>query len=127
METKVGINREKCINSLHMVGNMLYALSGNENELSIYKRILHIMNRLLRFNNLNEEQYYIIYVWFKDQGYKTPWNNDGLSYQLLNCLSINLPHLLLNNIDHDEEIRKCFCEEITNNIDEEIKLILEVK
>jgi hypothetical protein len=41
-------------------------------------------------------------------------------------MSIQLPVLLSNNEENVEKIRKCFGEEITNSIVEEIDMLLEL-
>jgi hypothetical protein len=126
---ELAIKRNKCIDVLHTVGIKLkyFATEKDAQFLIIYKRILHVMNRVLRLNDLNALQYYTIYVWFKDELYKTPWDQDALSRELLYRLSKELPCLLANNNEHSEEIRKCFGEEITNNIIVEIDRILELE
>ena len=125
MATELDIKRSECIDILHTVCIKLkyFATEKNAQFLVVYKRILHIMNGVLRIDNLNAEQYYTIYLWFKDEFYKTPWDQDDLSRELLLRLSRELPLVLENNKD-SEKIRKCFEEEITNNIIEEIDMLL---
>lgn len=128
METELTINRNKCIDVLHTVGIKLkyFATEKEAKFLMIYRRILHIMNEVLRINDLNAEHYYTIYLWFKDETYKTPWDQDLLSRELLCRLSKELPLLLENSNKNSEKIRKCFGEEIKNNIIEEIDRLLEL-
>jgi hypothetical protein len=127
--TELAIKRSNCIDVLHTVGIKLkyFATEKDAQFLIIYKRILHVMNRVLRLNDLNALQYYTIYVWFKDELYKTPWDQDALSRELLLRLSTELPCLLSNNNEQSEEIRKCFEEEITNNIIVEIDMLLKLE
>ena len=84
METELTIKRNKCIDVLHTVGIKLkyFATEKDSKFLMIYRRILHIMNEVLRINDLNAEHYYTIYLWFKDESYKTPWDQDLLSKEL---------------------------------------------
>jgi hypothetical protein len=128
MESELVTKRSECINVLHTVGIKLkyFATEKDAQFLRVYKRILHIINGLLRLDDLNFEQYHTIYLWFKDESYRTPWDQDLLSNELLNIICINLPHLLSNNNDNVEEIRKCAEEEITNTINEEIDMLLEL-
>lgn len=129
-EFNIDIKRSECIDVLHTVGIKLKYFAtekDNQSSLIIYKRILHVINELLRLPDLNSEQYYTIYVWFKDELYKTPWDHDLLSKELLRRMSRELPLVLANNIENSEKIKKCFEEEITNNINEEIDMLLELK
>jgi hypothetical protein len=125
MATELVIKRSECIDILHTVCLKLkyFATEKDVQFLNVYKRIIHIMNGVLRINDLNAEQYYTIYLWFKDEFYKTPWDQDNLSRELLLRLSRELPLLLENNVN-SEKIRKCFGEEITSNIIEEIDMLL---
>ena len=125
MATELVIKRSECIDTLHTVCLKLkyFATEKDAQFLNVYKRILHIMNGVLRINDLNAEHYYTIYLWFKDEFYKTPWDQDNLSRELLFRLSRELP-LLLENNENSEKIRKCFGEEITTNIIEEIDMLL---
>ena len=128
-ELEIAIKRSECIDVLHTVGIKLkyFATEKDAQFLIIYRRILHVMNEVLRLNDLNAEQYYTIYVWFKDELYKTPWDQDLLSRELLCRMSRELPLLLANSNENSEKIRKCFGEEFTNNIVEEIDRLLELK
>jgi hypothetical protein len=128
METELNIKRSECIDVLHTVGIKLkyFATEENSQFLIIYRRILHVMNEVLRLNVLTLEHYHAIYLWFKDEGYKTPWDQDALSRELLMLMSIQLPVLLSNNEENVKKIRKCFGEEITNSIVEEIDMLLEL-
>lgn len=123
----------KCIKGLHDVAYKIKYFASIEDDdiscienLKIYKRILHIINRLLRLPDLKVEYYHTIYLWFKDEPYKSPWDQDALSKELLRRMAINLPVLLADNHEHTEEIKKCFQEEITNTIIEETDRILEL-
>lgn len=128
MATELTIKRSECIDVLHTVGIKLkyFATEKDAQFLIIYRRILHIMNEVLRLPDLNAEQYYTIYVLFKDESYKTPWDQDLLSRELLRRLSRELPLLLASSKENSEKIKKCFEEELTNNIVEEIDRLLEL-
>jgi len=92
---------------------------GDENELSIYKRILHIINGLLRLPTLTKTQYNQLYLLFKDETYRSPWNRDGLSYHLLKDLCMMLPI--------NDEIKNLVQGEIKLTIYQEIAMIMEIK
>jgi hypothetical protein len=128
METELTIKRSQCIDILHTICiNLKYFATEKDAQfLIVYKRILHVINGVLRLSDLNAEQYYTIYQWFKDELYKTPWDQDALSRELLWRLARELPLLLENNNENSEKIRKCFGEEFTNNIIEEIDMLLEL-
>jgi hypothetical protein len=127
-ELEFANNHSKCIDVLHTVGIKLkyFATEKDAQFLIIYKRILHVINAVLRLPDLNAEQYHTIYLWFKDELYKTPWDQDLLSRQLLCRLSRELPLLLANSNENSEKIKKCFGEIITNNIIEEIDRLLQL-
>jgi len=128
MNSELAIKRSECIDVLHTVCIKLKYFAREEDAqfLIIYKRILHILNGVLRLDDLTLEHYHAIYLWFKDEDYKTPWDQDALSRELLCQLARELPLLLANNEENDKKIRKCFGEEITNSIVEEIDMLLEL-
>ena len=123
MASELAIKRSECIDILHTVCIKLkyFATEEDAQFLIIYKRILHILNGILRLDDLTLEHYHAIYLC-----YKTPWDQDALSRELLMLMSIQLPVLLSNNEENVKKIRKCFGEEITNSIIEEINMLLEL-
>lgn len=97
----------------------------DENNLTFYKRIFYVMNIVLRLNTINTKEYYSLYKLFKEQHYNSPYNKDGSSYRLLECLSMIACCCSTNSLDN-ERIADSFCKEINNTIHDEIKIILEL-
>jgi hypothetical protein len=111
-------------NIVMMISQLMIDID-NLDTFSIYKRILHVMNKVLRLNNLTLDQYNIIYILIKDGYYKSPYNEDGMSYELLKSLSIILSQILTNTSDIDT-LKICFSENIQLTLSEEIILIKEL-